>query len=188
MDFTQKIDADLNRLLRLIEQDLKEIIGVEAVNFFSESFDNQGFTDQGLEKWPEVKRREPKSSWYGFKYGARTKKPGNHPSRKASTKKYKARKANPVTNYSPTATKTPILSSQQSQLENSLQWRTSGGKVIIYSDVPYADAHNEGATIKVFGGKTAKLPQRKFVGNSAELERRIKEVIKLRMQQIKSSR
>jgi len=35
-----------------------EIIGKTAKDFYKESFQNEGFTDKGLNKWPEVKRRE----------------------------------------------------------------------------------------------------------------------------------
>lgn len=37
--------------------DIPDIVGTEAVNHFQESFQKEGFTDQGLERWVEVKRR-----------------------------------------------------------------------------------------------------------------------------------
>jgi len=40
------------------DNDLPRIVGVEAVNFFTESFQNEGFTNQTLVPWKEVKRRE----------------------------------------------------------------------------------------------------------------------------------
>lgn len=45
--------------------DVKDILGVEAVNHFKESFTNEGFTDSSLEKWQDVKRRNANSSWHG---------------------------------------------------------------------------------------------------------------------------
>jgi phage gpG-like protein len=40
------------------QNNLPHIVGIEAVNFFHESFQNEGFTDEVLEKWQEVKRRQ----------------------------------------------------------------------------------------------------------------------------------
>jgi phage gpG-like protein len=40
-------------------------MGIEAENHFKESFPNQGFTDESLEPWADVKRRNPNSPWYG---------------------------------------------------------------------------------------------------------------------------
>ena len=44
---------------------LPKILGVKAKNHFRQSFVDGGFTDNGLEKWLEVKRRQKSSSWYG---------------------------------------------------------------------------------------------------------------------------
>ena len=41
----------------LFNSELPTIVGVEGVNFFTESFQNEGFTDEVLEPWPDVKRR-----------------------------------------------------------------------------------------------------------------------------------
>lgn len=54
----------LSDLQRDLEQgfaaDLPDIVGREAVNHFQEGFQNEGFTDKGLVRWQEVKRRESK--------------------------------------------------------------------------------------------------------------------------------
>lgn len=55
------LDRMQDDMKRAIEDDLPDIIGVEAVNHFKASFENEGFTDQSLEKWPEVKRRQGKN-------------------------------------------------------------------------------------------------------------------------------
>ena len=39
----------------------------------------------------------------------------------------------------------------------------------IGSDLPYAQVHNDGGFIKVFGKAKVKLPKRQFVGESKEL-------------------
>ncbi len=45
--------------------DIKDILGNEAVNHYKESFQNEGFTDEVLNPWKDVKRRDPSSPWYG---------------------------------------------------------------------------------------------------------------------------
>jgi phage gpG-like protein len=53
-DFIEKIA----RLHDFIENDLAHIVGKESVDFYKESFDNEGFIGENLEKWKEVKRRQ----------------------------------------------------------------------------------------------------------------------------------
>lgn len=165
--------ADFNDILTKIKgienvlDDAKRIIGIEAVNYFTESFDKQSFNGK---KWKDVKRRDSSSVWYGFEYGAKTPPPSSHPKRKNAKGKYIPRKTNPTTNYSPNATKKKILSSKKSELENSIQYKITGNIVKVFSDKKYAKVHNEGKTISVFGKKTVKLPKRQFIGKSKELE------------------
>lgn len=46
-------------------EEIKDILGTEAVNHFRESFQNEGFTDETLNPWKDVKRRDPASKWHG---------------------------------------------------------------------------------------------------------------------------
>ena len=41
-----------------LQKEAKRIIGIESLNFYKASFRNQGFTDNSLSKWSEVKRRK----------------------------------------------------------------------------------------------------------------------------------
>lgn len=165
--------ADFSDILNKINgidkvlNEAKHIIGVEAVNYFTESFDKQAFDGK---KWKDVKRRDSSSVWYGFEYGAKTATPSRHPKRKGTKKPYQPRKSNPTTNYSPNATKRPILSSKRSELENSIKYKIIGNTVKVYSDKKYAKVHNEGGTINVFGNKTVKVHKRQFIGKSKKLE------------------
>lgn len=45
--------------------EIKNILGLEAVNYYKESFQNEGFTDESLNPWKNVQRRNPASKWYG---------------------------------------------------------------------------------------------------------------------------
>jgi phage gpG-like protein len=49
--------------------------------------------------------------------------------------------------------------------------KTSGFDIAIGSDLPYAQVHNEG--LKAGRGKGFIMPQRQFIGNSAQLEAQI---------------
>lgn len=80
------------------------------------------------------------------------------------------------------------------RLRRSLRMRTKGSRVIIYTDVPYAQAHNEGlqtrmtVTVKSHKRRTRNgtttvrshqrnmninLPKRQFMGHSALFEKRM---------------
>jgi len=60
-EFYRYLDRMQDDIKKGITEDLPDIIGVEAVNHFKSSFDNEGFTDETLEKWPEVERRKGKT-------------------------------------------------------------------------------------------------------------------------------
>lgn len=166
----EKIHKKIKRLKSFIENDVGEIIGTEAVRDAKENFERQSFDGK---RWKDVKRRDPNSTWYGFKYGSNSDVPSNHARRRGAKGKYTRRKSSSTTNYSPTATKTPILSSQESNLENSIQYRVGRNYVLIYSDLPYAEVHQNGGTVKVFGKKSVKMPKRQFMGMTKKLRKKI---------------
>ena len=47
-----------DRVKRAVTDELTIVAGKMAADFFKQSFVNEGFTDNQLEKWPEVKRRQ----------------------------------------------------------------------------------------------------------------------------------
>jgi phage gpG-like protein len=172
-NFTGNIRRMNERMKRYMQQDAPRIIGTEAVNHFKQSFDDEGFTDKSLKKWKPAKRTQAYSEWYGFQYGARTPLPSNHPRRKGAKRAYKARKANPITNYSPAATRRKTLSGLTGNLKESITYRKAGNRVIVFSNLPYARVHNEGETAKVLGKKSVKMPKRQFMGDSQKLKDKI---------------
>jgi len=176
--FSQKIKEQEHRLKQYIERDAPRMAGIEAVNHFKKSFIDGGFTDSSLVKWKPAKRTVSNSYWYGFEYGSRVATPDNHPRRWKAKGKYKPRKANPVTNYSPAATTRKTMSGKTGDLKDSIQYRTEKGRAIIFSDQPYADIHNSGGQTKVFGRKTTTMPKRQFIGDSIKLKAKIKHEIK----------
>lgn len=56
--YIKNLRIDINREI----DDLAIIAGKQAVDFFKESFQKEGFTNGGLKKWPDVKRRGDKGA------------------------------------------------------------------------------------------------------------------------------
>lgn len=128
-----------------------KVVAEEAVDHFKESFRKEGFTDETLQKWPDVKRRDDKSEWYGFQ-------PGN--------KK----------NFSSSRAVANILT-DKGDLGDAITWRKEPGKVIVSNDKPYARVHNYGGTAKIFGKKSFTMKQRRFMGPSKALTIKINDKI-----------
>lgn len=175
--FSQKIKAQQRRLKQYIDRDAPRVAGIEAVNHFKKSFLDGGFTDSSLTRWKPAKRTVSNSYWYGFEYGARTPTPNDHPRRRKAKGKYKPRKANPITNYSPAATKRRTMIGKTGDLKDSIQYHTQRARAVVFSDQEYAGIHNNGGLAKVFGHKTTTMPKRQFIGNSIKLDAKLKHEI-----------
>lgn len=69
------------------------------------------------------------------------------------------------------------LHSRRDHLYKSVKKRTEPGKAIIYTDVPYAKAHNEGTNTA--GRKhNVRIPKRQFMGKSKKLDEKCLQVIR----------
>lgn len=75
------------------------------------------------------------------------------------------------------------LSSRRRNLYMSIKKRTKPGEAIIYTDVPYAAAHNEGTNNAGRGRKT-KIPKRQFIGDSHTLNKKVIKVIEDELKKI----
>ncbi|WP_299087797.1 phage virion morphogenesis protein [uncultured Bacteroides sp.] len=157
------------RVNHFIQQDLPRIAGKMAVDEFRENFYREGFRNNGITKWPDVKRRDKSSPWYGFQYkGEKRTSVAIREDKK--TGKYVRSKKQPKLNFSQAATQRRILNGPGTNLANSIRVReASPGKVVIGTDLPYAEVHNEGGYIRIFGKKKVKIPRRQFIGESREL-------------------
>lgn len=157
------------KVIRYVEKDLPRIAGKMAVDEFRENFHRQGFRNNGITRWQDVKRRDKNSLWYGFQYKGE-KRTSVRFVRDRKTGKTKRSNIQRKLNYSNAATKRGILIGPGANLMNSItEKERSKDKVVIGSDLPYAAVHNEGGTIKVFGKAVRKLPKRQFLGESREL-------------------
>lgn len=158
--------AKLQAAKRYLQNDVFTVVGVEAVNHFKANFQKEGFDDKNVEKW------KPR----------RTKRMGGTNSQKVMTK--------------------------TGDTAESIDWRKDGNIVIVYSDKAWAQIHNEGGQIAVTAkmrkyfwamhyqakngnnpevadqfkamalAKVVVMPQRKFMGNSENLNNNIIEKIK----------
>ena len=171
-DLPVNVKAYLADLQQLQKEQLPKIIGVEAVNHYTESFVNEGFEDKEVKKWPDVKRRNPESEWYGFSYRSNSAKPG------AKTPLSSGRGAGGevkkgFTNFSPEATKNKILTGSTSELKNSIHYVVKSDRVTVGTDKPYAAVHQFGLQAKVFGKAAFTMKARPFIGNSQVLNETI---------------
>lgn len=149
MDIQQHIKElyeSSNEFKRWFDSDLPEMVGVEAVNHFTESFQNEGFTDTGLEKWTEVKRRiDPKRI-----------------DRAAASRKI-------LTGDTGDLGRSIEAKAQPGEVKITADTTAAG------SDKDYAAAHNDGTTTAGRGNSTT-IPKRQFIGKSATLDKKILDI------------
>lgn len=150
-EFVADFSVQEEEIKRFIRDDLPDMMGIEAVQHFQENFDKEGFVDNGLQPWQEVERGKPESPWYGFS-----------PENKKQ--------------FSSTRAADKILK-DSGDLQDSITYDKEDGSVIVSSDLPYAQVHNEGGDAMVFGRKAFKMPERRFIGHSKELDDKIMEVM-----------
>lgn len=174
----------LNQLNKFLNDgSVQRIVGTEAVRHYKKSFHNEAFSNnaEGDEPWPDVKRRDPESKWYGFNYkGEQRTSVRIARNRDGSTRRAKRQRK---LNYSAAATKRKILSGSSKELYNSIRF-TYSRNVVIRSDKPYAQVQNDGGEIKVFGKSPAKLQRRRFVGQSRVLISKINKEVTQRINKI----
>jgi phage gpG-like protein len=163
-NFQKSIKAT-EEAIAYLTRSVPTIMGVEAVNHFKDSFQDQGFTDRTVEKWQEVERRQ-EGRWKGFQYGSTVPRPGT-----------KQRKAGAITNYSPAAETRPILSGNTLELMNSINWQKTATGIRVYASAGYAKIHNQGGPMSVFGKRSSTMPKRQFMGQSEVLRNRIRTII-----------
>lgn len=74
-----------------------------------------------------------------------------------------------------------ILTGETADLGESIQHdKTAPGEVTIKSDLDYSEAHNEG-TSNAGRNRNVTIPQRKFIGESEQLNKKIRDVIEIKV-------
>jgi len=179
-EFKKIFHNHLEEVVKFQKEKLPKIIGVEAVNHYTQSFVNEGFEDKNIKKWHDVKRRNPESEWYGFSYGSNSAN-----SNKPKRKKEEINKG--ITNFSPEATKNKILTGSTSELKNSIHYVIKSDRVTVGTDKPYAAVHQFGMPAKVFGKAEFIMKPRPFIGKSDILNDSIREKIENELKRILKS-
>ena len=151
-DFIRDIQRQARELEQFLEDDLLDIIEVEGLNHFEESFENEGFTDESLEKWQPRKTTDKRGRDI-TRY--RTGRVGRAGELNAYGRKNQGR---------------AILTGHDTgdKLRNSLKATKVNDGVEFSTDKEYAEVHNEGSDI---------MPQRQFMGASEVLNDAVKNKI-----------
>lgn len=159
--------ADLEDLKRKLEQAARElpdkaiaIIEVEGKNFIQKNFQDQGFNDNGLDRWKPRKTTDRKGRDL-TRY--RTNRKGN---------------VGDLTKFGRENQGRAILTGHNTggdKLRNSWRARREKLAVVFSTYKGYAKYHNEGTNI---------LPKRQFIGESAYLDGKIKTKIQKTLDQI----
>lgn len=158
-EFKRAIAEKMDEIQRYRDEDLPHVVGKEAVDHFQDSFVNEGFTDQALEKWQEVERRKPESPWYGF----------------STLNKGRFSQARSVDK---------ILTGETNELKNSIDYEVNPGRVTVGTDKIYASVHQFGQRAMVFGKKAFTMKARPFIGKSEVLSRAIRAKIERDLERI----
>lgn len=159
-DFIHDIERQARELEEFMENDILDIIEVEGLNHFEESFDNEGFTDETLEKWEPRKTTDTRGRDI-TRY--RTDRVG---------------KAGELNRYGRKNQGRAILTGHDTggnKLRNSLRGDKIAGGVEFATDKDYAEVHNEGSDI---------MPKRQFIGESKVLTNKILNKADKRLDQI----
>lgn len=147
--FERDIIRQAKELQEFMDNDLLDIIEVEGLNHFEESFDNEGFTDSSLVKWKPRKTKDKRGRDI-TKY--RTNKVGKKGSLNSYGRKNEGRAI--LTGHSTGGNK----------LRNSLKAKQVNSGVEFSTDKEYAEVHNEGK---------GDMPKRQFIGKSKKLDKKI---------------
>lgn len=146
-EFARLFPQKMAEVKQFVEgDDGKSIMGKEAKDHFTDSFTNEGFTDETLDPWEDVKRRDKDSPWYGHNY---------------PTSKFSSAKA------------TAKILHGEGHLAQSLRAENTEKGAKITSDLPYSAVHQFGLKAKVYGKHEFTMPARPFMGKSKELKTKI---------------
>ena len=133
---------------RALNDDVPLKVGNKVAELFKKNFRTESFFGK---KWKQVQRRIPGTKPYkaaGYKI-----KGSRHPSWRTS----------------------PILTIS-GDLGRSIRYKVEKGTAIVYSDLEYSSAHNDGTTTAGRNHSTT-IPQRQFIGDHAEVDKAVKATI-----------
>jgi phage gpG-like protein len=147
-DFEQYLPKLRIDIERTLNDDVPLVAANKVASLFRRNFRTQSFFGK---KWKEVQRRIPGTKPYkaaGYKI-----KGSRHPSWRTD----------------------PILTIS-GDLGRSIRYKVEKGTAIVYSDLKYSEAHNEGTTTAGRNHSTT-IPQRQFIGDHEEVDKVVKATI-----------
>lgn len=162
-------------------EDIRKFMGEEAVTHFKDSFANEGFTDETLDKWKEVSRREPNSGWYGHDGFSENDKKAN---KRQNKKRAKEGQTALIGSFSKTRATDKILTGHTRELREGISYVTTEKGARIISSTPYGRVHQFGMPAKIYGKGTFQMPKRPFMGKSVVLKTNIEDKIKRELTKI----
>lgn len=108
--FSQRVAAKQRQIAQLLQRRLPVVVGRLAKNHYQDNFRQSGFVDHGLHPWQPAKRQNG---------GA------------GAAARYRT------------------LLSSRNHLFSSINYTPANAAVTVYNNVPYAAAHNDGATVNI---------------------------------------
>lgn len=179
-EFARQFPQKMKELTDFVEgDDIKDFMGTEAVNHFKGSFDNEGFTDETLDPWHDVERRDPDSPWYGHNgFTAKGEKTSKNQQRLNKLN------SNTIGNFSQTRTTDKILTGGSRELQRSINYKLTDKGVRITNNAPYAAVHQFGLQAKIYGKKVFQMIARPFMGKSVILKKNIESEIYVEIKKI----
>ena len=147
-DFEQYLAKLRIDIERTLNDDVPLKVGNAVTKLFKKNFQTESFFGK---KWKQVQRRIP------------------------GTKPYKAADYKIGGEKHPSWRKSPILTIS-GDLGRSISYKVEKGTAIVYSDLEYSSAHNDGTTTAGRNHSTT-IPQRQFIGDHEEVDKVIKATI-----------
>lgn len=163
--FSKHLERMNAQLKKAVNETIPKIVANRATQMFKQNFKEEGFFGK---KWKEVQRRQLHTVKYKTKGG------------KVKTKVVPVGKGKAGRNLILTGVPRPKQGHPGGLLGRSIRWKVEPGKAIVYSDVDYAVAHNEGTNN---AGRThnVHIPKRQFIGDHAKIQEMVKKTIEEQM-------
>lgn len=158
-EFSRHLRRMNDEVRRAVNSDIPKKVAAKAVSLFKRNFQDEGFFGR---KWKDVQRRQTHTVSYKTKSGVKTR---TVPPAKGADGTRK------------------ILTGRTGDLGRSIRWKTEPGRAVIYSDLPYAAAHNDGTT-SAGRRHNVRLAKRQFIGDHATLTRAVKDIINRHLRNI----
>lgn len=197
-DFTKLIESQKKELGELMRRKLPVIVGRMAKDHYQDNFRKGGFVNNGLKKWPQTKRQQSGTKSASAKYGPLLSKrkhlfssvkyvPGDYRVKVANEVPYAA-----IHNEGGTVTAHPVVTPKMRKMAWARVYAIAGVKKSkkkkgkLPKELP-AEARKWKAlalTKKAKLNIKATIPQRRFLGESAELAKKINDKIELEVAKI----